>query len=85
MSNLIYKHAAVMHFRRLGEAWRAEAKTIRAEIRTKRAEARTGGIPFDQIRTEHCVDTARADLYDKLGKELKELASDVLHGRVGCL
>lgn len=84
MGDFIYKHSAVKHFRRLGEAWRKQA---REQMKTvKNMERRRAEGEWDQgARHEIRELTCQAEIYERLGKELKELASDVLHNRVGIL
>lgn len=68
-NRLIYLPSAVKYFRRLAEAWREEARQLR-----QRAKTCQDAIARDAW-------TARADICEEHGKELKKLASDVLNGR----
>jgi hypothetical protein len=84
MSRNIYKPSAVKHFRALAEGWRAHAKALRVTIKRMEASRAAGEIDYEYRSTVRAL-TAEATYYEKLGKELKELASDVLNDRVGVL
>ena len=80
MSDYIYKPSAVKHFRRMAEGWRAQARELRKTV--KNMERRGAAGDYEQGYGQEIRElTAEAEMHEKLGKELKELASDVLNGR----
>lgn len=82
--DLIYKPSAVKHFRRLAEEWRSLARDRRKVI--KNMEKRRSAGEMDQGYYNELRElTMEAEIYEKLGKQLKVLSSDVLNDRVGIL
>ena len=84
MANLIHLPSAVKHFRWLAQDWLSHAKNIRKVVKNMEKNKPAGEIDYEfnrQIR-QLVID---AEYHEKLGKELKELASDVLHDRVSAI
>lgn len=84
MSKLVYKPNAIKHFRRLAEAWRAHARELNREIKKREKLWKAGerkplyALEIHDLRLE-------AEYYELLGKDLKDLASAVLHDQASVL